>query len=112
MIIKTPIGIYAEWILGQIPKYINARISKEIKSLKPAKDGLDGISITETYFAPDGHLMIRLSSGKEIDAGSPNEMEVGSKGHIISTQVAKDQIYVSTTAPTNPQLNQLWYDIT
>ena len=85
---------------------------KDGKDGSSGKDGKQGISITETYFAPDGHLMVRLSSGKEIDAGSPNEMEVGSKGHIINTQVAKDQIYVSTTAPANPQLNQLWYDIT
>lgn len=84
---------------------------KDGKDGSNGKDGKQGISITETYFAPDGHLMVKLSNGKEIDAGSPNEMGINAGNYQINTQLANEQIIISTTAPANPQLNQLWYDI-
>lgn len=84
---------------------------KDGKAGKDGKDGKDGVSVVNSYIAADGSLVLVLSNGTEIDAGDLSGIIDSKNGTILSTQVAKDQIYVSATAPTNPQLNQLWYDI-
>jgi hypothetical protein len=48
-------------------------------------DGLDGVSVTDTWIAADNHLVVKLSNGKEIDAGL---LDTQSGGNIISTQVS------------------------
>ena len=75
------------------------------------KDGKDGVSVANSYIAADGSLVLVLSDGTEIDAGDLSGIIDSKNGTILSTQVAKDQIYVSATAPANPQINELWLDI-
>ena len=40
------------------------------KDAPKVKDGKDGISVVDSWIAADGNLIIKLSNGKEIDAGS------------------------------------------
>ena len=105
---RTSLGIFAERIWGEIPIYINKILKDEIKILPKPKDGKDGVSVVNSYIAADGSLVLVLSNGTEIDAG---DIGKSASGYQINTQLANEQIIVSTTAPTNPQLNQLWYDI-
>ena len=81
---------------------------KDGKAGKDGTDGKDGVSVVNSYIAADGSLVLVLSDGNEIDAG---DIGKSTSGYQINTQLANEQITVSTTAPTNPQLNQLWYDI-
>jgi len=82
---------------------------KSGKDGRNGKDGADGVSVVDAEIAADGNLVFKLSDGKIIDAG---ELPTGSgtnAGVFVSGNAA--QITVSSTAPANPQLNQLWYDI-
>lgn len=76
---------------------------------RDGRDGIDGISVVDSWIAADSHLVLRLSNGKEIDAGLIEGD--GKSSQVISTQLANEQITVSATAPTNPFIGQLWYDI-
>lgn len=88
------------------------RDGKDGKDANPAKDGKDGISVVDSWIAADGHLVMKLSNGNEIDAGNPFELDSGkSSNYQINTQLANLQITVSTVAPASPVLNQLWMDI-
>lgn len=78
------------------------------KDGKDGVDGKDGISVTQAYIDIDGHLTVKLSNGKEIDAGA---IEVDGQSLAVMTKQTHYQIHVSTTAPTNPQVNDLWLDI-
>jgi hypothetical protein len=78
---------------------------------KNGVDGNDGVSVKDAYIAADGHFVFQMSDGREIDVGNPLDYEISARNVQINTQVAMDQITVSATAPTNPVLNQLWYDI-
>lgn len=67
----------------------------------PGKDGVgipgkDGISIVDTWIAADNHLVVKLSDGKEIDAGV-----IGSSTaqQIISTQVASSNLENGISLP-------------
>lgn len=83
---------------------------KDGKDGKNGKNGKDGISVVNSYIAADGRLVLVLSNGTEIDAGEISGLYEHKPTTIVSTQVAKDQIYVSTTAPSNPQINDLWFN--
>lgn len=74
---------------------------------KDGKIGKDGASVVDVEIAADDHLVIKLSNGKEIDAGELPKPDIQ---HIISSQLPNNQVYVSATAPTNPSINDLWYD--
>ena len=52
----------------------------------------------------DGHLIIRMSSGRIIDAGKIDT----TSNKVIATSSNKDQIILSPTAPVSPQINDLW----
>ena len=80
------------------------------KSGSQGKDGEKGVSIVDAEVAMDGHLVLKLSNKDIIDAGEIVQ-QVAKSQHILSTQVAKDQITVSDTAPRDPQLNDLWLPI-
>jgi hypothetical protein len=84
------------------------RDGKDGKDGVDGKDGIDGVSITDTYVDIDGHLTVKLSNGNEIDAGKLSGS--GTEGYVVNTQVARQQITVSTTAPTQPQVNDLWFN--
>jgi hypothetical protein len=77
------------------------------KDGKPGKDGKQGVSVVDSEVDIDGHLVLKLSNGKVIDAGPLPE------GNTASTFVSGNawQIEVSSTPPSNPQLNQLWLQI-
>ena len=82
---------------------------KDGKNGKDGKDGKDGVSVTETYIDFDGHLTVKLSNGKEIDAGKIISSD-SNQGYVLNKQVARQQIIVSTTEPLNPQVNDLWFN--
>jgi len=71
--------------------------------------GKAGVSVVDAEVAADDHLVLKLSNGKIIDAG---ELPVGRSAQ-ASVHVAGNawQITVSSTAPSAPQLNDLWLDI-
>lgn len=78
---------------------------------KVGKRGQDGISVVGAEVAPDDHLVLNLSNGNIIDAGKlPKAKTVVGKDrvHIAGNSY---QIAVSATAPSNPQVNDLWLDI-
>jgi hypothetical protein len=72
------------------------------------KTGKQGVSVVDAEVAADGNLVLKLSNGNIIDAGELPK-EKGNNGGVFVSGNAW-QITVSSTAPTNPQLNQLWYD--
>ena len=78
------------------------------KDGKDGKNGKQGISVVSANIALDDHLVLKLSDGKEIDAGELPKTDTNS-GVFVSGNAW--QITVSSTAPTSPQLNQLWLDI-
>ena len=72
------------------------------------KPGKQGVSVVDSEISPvDGHLVFKLSNGEIIDAGELNGEGMRA---FYSTQVSRDQIIVSDTAPTNPSINDLWFD--
>ena len=78
---------------------------------KVGKQGQDGISVVGAEVAPDDHLVLNLSNGNIIDAGKlPKAKTVVGKDrvHVAGNSY---QIAVSATAPSNPQVNDLWLDI-
>lgn len=76
---------------------------------KAGKNGKDGVSVVNSEIAADGHLVFTLSNGKIIDAGDIDL--IGKQQTMISTQLSNPQIVVSATPPPNPQVNDLWLDI-
>jgi hypothetical protein len=75
------------------------------KDGKPGKDGKAGISVVDSEVDLDGHLVLKLSNGKIIDAGPLPEL-----GSNSSTFVSGNawQIEVSDTPPAHPPAYQLW----
>ncbi len=80
---------------------------KDGKDGKAGKAGKDGISVVDSEIAADNHLVFKLSDGRIIDAGPLPEAD--SNGVFVSGNAW--QVTVSATAPSNPALNDLWYDI-
>lgn len=72
------------------------------------KTGARGVSVVDAEIAADDHLVLKLSDGGIIDAG---ELPVNKGGSDVFVAGNAWQITVSSTAPDNPQINQLWYDI-
>jgi hypothetical protein len=72
------------------------------------KVGPQGVSVVDAEIDIDGNLVLTLSNGNIIDAGEI-PVEKGQGGVFVAGNAW--QITVSSTAPPNPQLNQLWLDI-
>jgi len=72
------------------------------------KAGKPGVSVVDAEVAADGNLVLKLSDGAIIDAGELPSTKGSSSGVFVAGNAW--QITVSSTAPSNPQLNQLWYD--
>ena len=108
MKMNSSIGIFNQWLMGQIPRYIDNKISLKIGKIK---DGKHGVSVIDAEIAADDHLVLKLSDGEIIDAGELPGVDSSKIQHIISTQLPNNQVYVSATAPSNPSVNDLWYDI-
>lgn len=79
------------------------------KDGKQGLRGIQGVSVVDAEIAADGNFVFKLSNGKEIDAGSP--IDIKQRGLQINTAVANNQVTVSATAPDNPSVGALWYDI-
>jgi hypothetical protein len=78
---------------------------------KTGKSGKHGVSVIDAEIAADDHLVLKLSDGEIIDAGELPGVDSSRIQHIISSQLPNNQVYVSATAPSNPSVNDLWYDI-
>ena len=78
---------------------------------KTGKSGKHGVSVIDAEIAADDHLVLKLSDGEIIDAGELPGVDSSRIQHIISSQLPNNQVYVSATAPSNPSINDLWYDI-
>jgi hypothetical protein len=92
----------------------NGKDGKDGKDGAPGKDGkkgVQGVSVVDAEIAVDDHLVFKLSDGKIIDVGELPTVDAGKIQQIISTSLQNQQIYVSATAPSDPSLNDLWYDI-
>jgi hypothetical protein len=76
---------------------------------KAGQAGKQGISVVDAEIAIDDHLVLKMSDGKEIDAGELPK--AGNSGGSVFVSGNAWQITVSSTAPSNPELNQLWFDI-
>jgi len=72
------------------------------------KDGKAGVSVVDAEVALDGNLVLKLSNGKIIDAGELPAVKASADVFVAGNAW---QITVSSVAPSNPQINQLWYDI-
>ena len=78
---------------------------------KDGKQGKHGVSVIDAEIAVDDHLVLKLSDGEIIDAGELPSVDSNKIQHIISSQLPNNQVYVSAIAPSNPQVNDLWLDI-
>jgi len=76
---------------------------------KVGKSGKNGVSVVSANIAMDDHLVLKLSDGKEIDAGELPMKDAQSGGVFVSGNAW--QITVSAVAPSSPEVNQLWLDI-
>jgi hypothetical protein len=83
---------------------------KDGKDGKQGKTGNDGVGVIDAEIAVDDHLVLKLSNGDIIDAGELPKRESGGFGGVHVAGNAY-QITVAATAPANPQLNDLWFDI-
>ena len=84
---------------------------KDCADGKTGKAVKHGVSVIDAEIAADDHLVLKLSDGEIIDAGELPGVDSSKIQHIISTQLPNNQVYVSATAPSNPSVNDLWYDI-
>lgn len=74
------------------------------------KDGKDGISVIDAQVDFDGSLVIKLSDGSELDVGKVTG-DSSDKGMTVLQQTSGQKVYVQSTAPDNPQPNDIWYQI-
>lgn len=79
------------------------------KAGKKGEKGKDGVSVVDAEIAVDSHLVLKLSDGKIVDAGELPQAKGESGGVFVSGNAW--QISVSAVAPSNPQVNDLWLDI-
>jgi len=107
---KTTFGKFAEWLHSEIPIYVDKKVELATRGLKDGADGADGTSVVDAEVAMDGHLVLKLSTGKIIDAGEI-VTEIAKNTHVLARSLQNQQITVSLTAPSNPQVNDLWYDL-
>lgn len=72
------------------------------------KDGKDGISVTDAQIDFDGSLLITLSDGREIDAGTVLPLDVAKQIHSVSTNGGGTSQYVlDSLAALQTQINSL-----
>ena len=76
---------------------------------KDGRDGKNGVSVVDAEIDVDGHLVLKLSNDSIVDAGPLPEATGNGGGVFVSGNAW--QITVSSTAPANPSLNDLWLDI-
>ena len=74
------------------------------------KSGKPGVSVVDAEVALDGNLVLKLSDGNIIDAGEIVQ-QVTKSSQTFLKQLSNFQIVVSSVAPSNPAVNDLWYDI-
>lgn len=83
------------------------------------KDGKDGIGVDEVAIGDDGHLYVALTNGKVIDAGiargkDGRDGKDGKDGKTIigggGSPAPRQNVTVSDTPPSNPQVGDIWID--
>lgn len=87
----------------------------------PGIGGLDEVTQAEGEFLADlAGLSFSQGDVLYFDGASLNRLAAGTSGYYLKTQgaganpvwdIPSGQITVSDTAPSNPQINDLWYDI-
>lgn len=75
---------------------------------KAGKAGRDGLSIVDAEISMDDHLVFKRSDGKILDAGELPKANVASSVFVSGNGY---QITVSREAPLNPNVNDLWFDV-
>lgn len=107
--IVGPVGPKGDSIVGPVGP-IGPKGDSIVGPAGPAgADGKAGVSVVDAEVAADDHLVLKLSNGKIIDAGELPTGRTDTSGVFVSGNAW--QITVSSTAPPNPQVNDLWLQI-
>lgn len=77
---------------------------------KDGLDGKDGVSVVDAEVAADGSLVLKLSSGDEIDAG-PILSDRSAASSVVVQQYAGPRIYVQSSEPVGASVGDIWFDI-
>ncbi len=91
------------------PMGLQGAAGRDGKDGKDGKNGKDGVSVVDAEIAADDHLVLKLSNGNIIDVGEMPSM--GGSNSSIHVSGNSYQVTVSATEPTEPQINDLWLDI-
>ena len=91
----------------KIQSRVEAAVWKQGEPGKPGEDGLpgkngkdgragrDATSITDVYISADGHLVVLLTDGSEIDAGEiPASQSENSNVYSISKQTGLSEVFI------------------
>lgn len=79
---------------------------------KDGTDGEDGVGIDSVEVTFDNSLVVRLTDGREIDAGEINVQGAGAAQQpTLIQQYNGPRIYVQATEPTGASVGDIWYDI-
>lgn len=77
------------------------------KNGKDGRDGVDGISVINANIDFDGSLIIKLSSGREINVGEVVPMDLAERIKVISNGGGTSQTVVDTLASLQSQIDSL-----
>lgn len=80
---------------------------------RDGNDGTDGVGIADVEVTFDNSLLVRLTDGREIDAGEINVQGAGSSAQPVQViqQYAGPRIFVQATEPTGASVGDIWFDI-
>lgn len=92
-------------------------IAKDGKDGRNGTNGKDGVGIEEVAISDDGNLYIGLTNGKVLNAGRAkgNDGKPGKDGKTIiggggGSSAKRQNVTVSETPPSNPQVGDIWID--
>jgi hypothetical protein len=91
-------------------------IAKDGKDGRNGTNGKDGVGVAEVAIGDDGHLYVALDNGKVIDAGKArgDDGKPGKDGKTIigggGSSAKRQNVTVSETPPSNPQIGDIWID--
>ena len=92
---------------------------KEGKDGRNGTNGKDGVGIEEVAISDDGNLYIGLTNGKVLNAGRAkgDDGKPGKDGKTIiggggGSSAKRQNVTVSETPPSNPQIGDIWIETT